>query len=63
MTVIARPICFALQSDCYTLKHTPSTFVVQGDCEEECDDNGCKSLEEGNRRVLGFGWTPPRSEL
>ena len=27
----------------------------QGDCEAECDDHGCGSLADGNRRVLGFG--------
>mmetsp|Transcript_53139 Transcript_53139/g.125745 ORF Transcript_53139/g.125745 Transcript_53139/m.125745 type:complete len:221 (+) Transcript_53139:3-665(+) len=35
----------------------------KGDCEEECDDHGCVSLAEGNRRVLGFGIRLPREEL
>lgn len=35
----------------------------KGDCEEECDDKGCKSLAAGNRRVLGFGVRLPRDEL
>ena len=35
----------------------------KGDCEEECDDHGCKSLAPGNRRVLGFGVRIPREEL
>jgi hypothetical protein len=41
-----------------------STAVREkGECEEECDDHGCVSLAEGNRRVLGFGMLLPRDEL
>eukprot|EP00281_Chroomonas_sp_CCMP1168_P011861 CAMPEP_0206279156 /NCGR_PEP_ID=MMETSP0047_2-20121206/37877_1 /ASSEMBLY_ACC=CAM_ASM_000192 /TAXON_ID=195065 /ORGANISM="Chroomonas mesostigmatica_cf, Strain CCMP1168" /LENGTH=609 /DNA_ID=CAMNT_0053709097 /DNA_START=189 /DNA_END=2019 /DNA_ORIENTATION=+ len=40
-----------------------STIIEKGECEEECDDHGCTSLQEGNRRVLGFSFVVPHDEF